>query len=273
MLNIATCQMTSGDDVWANMTIAESLVRSAAKNGSELVLLPEMFPIITEDRRQLLAVAENFGDGPIQQQISSLAKNLGLWICAGSLPLRAENDHITNSCLVYDPYGQVAARYDKIHLFSYESKTEKYNEAEIYKAGKRPCSFSLPLQNGTTLKVGLAICYDLRFPELFRSLGEQDLYLLPAAFTKTTGKAHWEILLRARAIENLAYVCASAQAGISSSGRGFWGHSMSIDPWGNVIEQLNENETGILYTTLDTRLINQVRTSLPALNHRVNYEF
>lgn len=273
MLRIATCQMTSGPDTAANLQTAEMLIRRAAREGANLVVLPELFSLVTGSSEEVLKNAETYQDGPIQSVMSALARSLGIWIAAGTLPLKSpEPNHVTNSLLVYDAFGQEAARYDKVHLFSYEGTNERYDESELYTPGHKPVSFTIPLDNGTDVRVGLAVCYDLRFPQLFRLQSGVDCFLLPAAFTTTTGKAHWEVLLRARAIENLSYVFASAQAGRCSCGRAFWGHSTAVDPWGTVIGQLNGHETGVLCSTVDTLFLRRVRESLPALNHRVEYE-
>lgn len=273
MLRIATCQMTSGPDVAANVLTAEALIRRSAREGAYLAALPEMFSVMSNNKKEVLQSAETFGDGPIQKVMANLAKSLGIWIVAGSIPLKTEDkDRVTNTCLVYDAFGQLAARYDKIHLFSYEGAHERYDESELYRAGSRPVSFNLPLENGTDVRIGLAICYDLRFPLLFRMQKNIDCFVMPAAFTTTTGKAHWEVLLRARAIENQSYICAPAQAGRSSCGRAFWGHSSVVDPWGSVISSLNGHETGVCFAELDQAFLRQVRASLPALNHRVVYE-
>ena len=270
MLQIATCQMTSGPDLPANLQIAEQLIRKAAKSGANLAVLPEMFCIISDKKMDVLEAAETHGDGPVQRLMSNLARSLGIWIAAGTIPLKTEDPNkVTNTLLVYDAFGQEAARYDKIHLFSYEGTNERYDESELYKAGRRPVSFTIPLENGTDIRFGLAVCYDLRFPRLFRKQSDIDCFLIPSAFTTTTGKAHWEVLLRARAIENLSYVIAPAQAGRSSCGRAFWGHSMAVSPWGNIVGRLNGHETDIVCSSVDPLFLSQVREMLPSLNHRV----
>lgn len=268
MLKIACCQMTSGSDTVKNLEIAKNLVRKAALNGAQLAILPELFPIATTDKKELLAIAEEDNDGLIQNELRKWAKDFGITI-AGSIALKSEEpDHIYNSCLVIDRFGNQLARYDKIHLFEYSTDHEQYKESDLYKAGKEPVHFILPLDNGIDVNVGLAICYDLRFPELFRCLGTPDLIILPAAFTATTGKAHWDILVRARAIENLCYFAAAGQAGLNDRGRRCWGHSCVINPWGQVLSELDEEEIGICYGMLDTNFITQVRTSLPAVKQR-----
>ena len=273
MLKIATCQMTSGIDLSKNLEEAESFIRKAAMEGCNLVCLPETFALMPRGRQDVLVFAENYGEGPIQARISSLAKNLGLWIIAGSIALFSDKkDHVTNTCLVYDPYGAVACRYDKIHLFSYHTEEERYDEGSLYTPGHEAKSFIIPLDNGTDIKIGLAICYDLRFPGLFRHLGSPDLIVIPSAFTETTGRAHWETLVRARAIENLCYVCAPAQAGSNPDGRSFWGHSMAVDCWGKILGEMGQDDNGVFITELDPRFIAQVRNNLPALNNRVFYD-
>ena len=273
MLRIATCQMTSGPDIGANVQIAESLIRKAAREGANLALLPEMFTSMSNDPKDVLRLAEQYQDGPVQRIMSGLAKSLGIWIAAGTMPLKTDDPHrVTNTMLVYDAFGQEAARYDKIHLFSYEGQQERYDESELYVGGHKTVSFNLPLENGLDIRIGLAVCYDLRFPQLFRRQSGIDCFLLPAAFTTNTGKAHWEVLLRARAIENLSYVVSAAQAGRSSCGRAFWGHSCAVDPWGTVISKLNGHETGVCFADVDPAFLRQVRALLPALNNRVEYD-
>lgn len=260
--------MTSGSDITQNLEDARNLIKKAALNGAQLAVLPELFPISSTDKKELLAIAEEDGNGPIQEEVRKWTKDYGITV-AGSIPLKSEEpDHIYNSCLVIDRFGNQLARYDKIHLFEYSTDHEQYKESNLYKAGKEPVYFTLPLDNGIDINVGLAVCYDLRFPELFRNLQTPDLIILPAAFTFTTGKAHWDILVRARAIENLCYFAAAGQAGINDQGRRCWGHSCVINPWGQVLSELDEEENGVCYGTLNTNFITQVRTSLPAVKQR-----
>lgn len=273
MLRIATCQMTSGADVKENLKTASNLVRQAALKGAELAILPEMFPCLGMSREQIFEVAEDYEDGLIQETMADLAKQNGITIVAGSIPLKSNDpQRVFNSSVVYDSFGGTVVRYDKIHLFSYKHQHEEHDESSIYVAGRRPTHFLLPLGNGTVIKVGLAICYDLRFPNLFRQMDTPDLIVLPSAFTVNTGSAHWELLLRARAVENLCYVAAAGQAGTNSAGRSFWGHSMVVDPWGKVQTSLSQAETGIGLATLDPVLLSQVRATLPALLNRTEYE-
>ncbi|MBV8466902.1 MAG: carbon-nitrogen hydrolase family protein, partial [Burkholderiales bacterium] len=233
-LRIAAVQMASGPTVAANLAEAEVLIKLAAKQGAKLVALPEYFGIIGMKDHDKVDVREQPGHGPIQDFLSRLAKKLGIWIVGGSVPLWCEDPgRVRNSCLVYDDQGKLAARYDKIHLFGFEMGQERYREEATIEAGKDVVVFDSPFG-----RIGLSICYDLRFPELYRQMQPVDIILVPAAFTETTGKAHWEVLLRARAIENLAYVLAPAQGGYHRNGRETHGNSMIVDPWGNVLDRL-----------------------------------
>jgi nitrilase len=213
--------------------------------------------------RDKVAHAEQPGDGPIQDALAALAREHGIWLIGGTLPLvSGDAGRVLNTTLVYDPQGRHVGRYDKIHLFGFSKGEESYDEARTIVPGETIGSFDAPFG-----KVGLAICYDLRFPELFRAMGECALIVVPAAFTHTTGLAHWEVLLRARAIENQCYVLASAQGGTHRNGRRTFGHSMLIDPWGEVKDVLPEGE-GVVSGEIDPAYIASVRESLPALKHR-----
>ncbi len=261
---IAAVQMISTPEVAPNLATAARLLAEAADRGAQLVALPEYFPIIGGSDADRLAVREEFGRGPIQDFLAAAAAKHEVWLVGGSIPLRANNpDKLLNSCLVFDPQGRQVARYDKIHLFGFRKGEEAYDEAETIEAGAAiPVAFDTPFG-----RVGLGICYDLRFPELFRALGSVDLIVLPAAFTETTGRAHWEMLLRARAVENQCYLLAAAQGGQHPTGRVTHGNSMVIDPWGEVITRLDKGE-GVVIADLDPERIAAVRTSLPALRHR-----
>ena len=262
-LRVAAVQMCSTPRVDENLATAARLIAEAAKQGAELVALPEYFPVMGLKEDALVSEAD--GQGPIQDFLAGTARQHGLWLIGGSLSLAASiPDKVRNSCLVYSPQGQRVARYDKIHLFSFEKNGERYEESEMIEAGRQPLAFDAPFG-----RVGLSICYDLRFPELYRHLGTLDLLVLPAAFTEQTGRAHWEILLRARAIENQCYVLASAQGGRHENHRETYGNSLLIDPWGQVLARLDKEE-GIVIGDLDPARINEVRTSLPALEHRVH---
>ena len=266
-LNIASVQMVSTPDVNTNLVTAERLIHAASQAGAQLVVLPEYFCLMGLKDTDKVRIREQFGVGPIQDQLSAFAKENQIYLVAGTIPLKATDPNkVLNTLLVYSPSGQVIGRYDKIHLFGFQTKTERYQESETIEAGDAPGILKINhLQKSWSF--GLSICYDLRFPELYRAMGSIDCHIIPAAFTHTTGKAHWEILLRARAIENQCYVLASAQGGIHPNQRRTWGHSMLIDPWGSVLNDLPEGE-GFISGTLSKEKINEVRSQLPALAHR-----
>lgn len=260
---IAAIQMVSGPDVDRNLADADRLIGEAAAAGARLAVLPEYFPLITGDETAKVRIREHDGEGPLQAFLRDAARRHKLWLIGGSCPMAADSpDKVKNSTLVFDDNGRRVARYDKVHLFGFCKGEERYDEAATIEAGNEVVSFEAPCG-----QIGLSICYDLRFPELFRAMGELDLIVLPAAFTYTTGQAHWEILLRARAIENQCYVLASAQGGRHPSGRRTWGDSMIIDPWGEVLARLPEGP-GVVVADLDPARIAEVRASLPALRHR-----
>ena len=261
---IAAVQMISGPDVAPNLAIAGRLIAEAAATGAQLVALPEYFPLIGATDADRLAAREADGSGPIQDFLAGAAQKHGLWLVGGSIPLQADDPtKLRNSCLVFDPEGKRVARYDKIHLFGFNKGDEAYDEAATIERGDQVVAFDLPLG-----RIGVAICYDLRFPELFRAIGEVDLLVLPAAFTETTGRAHWEMLLRARAVENQCYVVAAAQGGQHPNGRMTHGNSMVIDPWGEVLARMDKGE-GVVIAELDRQRLVDIRTSLPALKHRI----
>jgi nitrilase len=270
-MKIAALQMVSTGVLADNLRQADDLLHQAASQGAELAVLPEYFCLIGRHDGDKLAIQEPFGSGPIQQFLADRAKSLGLWIVGGTLPLTASlADRVFNSTLVFDPRGQCVARYDKIHLFRFDNGTERYDESRVLERGATPTRFALPSVDGHTWQVGLSVCYDLRFPELYRGYAKDgvDLLLVPSAFTHTTGQAHWEILLRARAIENLAFVAAAAQGGVHPNGRHTWGQSIAIDPWGVVLAQ-KAQEPGVVMAALDAGQLTQRRTQLPALEHRL----
>ncbi len=267
-MKIAAVQMISGPDVAPNLATAARLISEAAATGAQLVALPEYFPLIGATDADRLAAREADGVGPIQDFLAASARRHGIWLVGGSIPLLAQDpDKLRNSCLVFDPRGKPAARYDKIHLFGFRKGDESYDEAATIERGDQVVAFDCPLG-----RVGLAICYDLRFPELFRALARLpnpvDLLVLPAAFTETTGRAHWEMLLRARAVENQCYVLAAAQGGRHPNGRMTHGNSMVIDPWGEVLARMDKGE-GVVLAELDPQRLVDTRTSLPALKHRI----
>ncbi len=263
MHTVAAIQMISTPSVSENLATAKRLVAQAASKGAMLVVLPEYWAIMGQHEKDKLGHAEQPGSGPIQDGMAQMAREHGLWLIGGTLPLVSpEAGKVLNTTLVYDPQGAPAGRYDKIHLFGFTRGEESYNESRTIVAGAQVRSVDTPVG-----KVGLSICYDLRFPELYRALGDCALIVVPAAFTHTTGRAHWEVLLRARAIENQCYVLASAQGGVHPNGRRTWGHSMLIDPWGEVKAVLDEGE-GVVSGQIDPVFLAGVRESLPALAHR-----
>lgn len=262
-IRIAAVQMASGPRVEANLKEAARLIEIAVAQGARLVALPEYFGIMGMQDTDKVAVRETFGSGPIQDFLAATARRHGIWLVGGSVPLVASSkDKVLNTSLVYDDKGACVARYDKIHLFGFEMGKEKYSEERTIEHGKKITSFDSPFG-----RIGLSICYDLRFPELYRAMGEVDLILVPSAFTETTGKAHWETLIRARAIENLAYVLAPAQGGYHVNGRETHGDSMIVDPWGVVLDRLPRG-SGVVVTGMSRTHIQRLRQSLPALQHR-----
>ena len=263
-MKIAALQMISGPDVAPNLAAAGRLIAGAAMAGAQLVALPEYFPLIGATDADRLAAREVDGTGPIQDFLAATAKQHGVWLVGGSIPLLAQDpSKLRNSCLVFDPQGRRVARYDKIHLFGFKKGDESYDEAATIERGEQVVAFDTPLG-----RVGLGICYDLRFPELFRAMGAVDLLVLPAAFTETTGRAHWELLLRTRAVENQCYVLAAAQGGQHPNGRLTHGNSMVIDPWGEVLARVDKGE-GVVVAELDPQRLVDTRSSLPALKHRI----
>lgn len=265
---LAAVQMISTPEPQANLATASRLIAEAAERGARLVALPEYFPIIAGQDADWLAWREADTHGPLQDFLAEQAIRHRLWLVGGSIPLTAiDPAKLRNSCLVFDPDGRRVARYDKIHLFGFDKGEEHYDEAQTIEAGaSQPVTFEATI-GAATLRIGLGICYDLRFPELFRAMGPLDLIVLPAAFTETTGQAHWEILLRARAIENQCYVLAAAQGGRHPTGRITHGNSMIIDPWGSVLSRLDKGE-GVITAGFDPVRMAEIRTSLPALQHR-----
>ncbi|GAA4321321.1 carbon-nitrogen hydrolase family protein [Pigmentiphaga soli] len=263
-MQVAAVQMVSTPDVGENLNAAAELIARAADDGAELVALPEYFCFMGRADHEKVAIREHDGDGPIQDFLSGQALRHRVYLVGGTLPLVCPDpDRVFNSSMVYGPDGTRIARYDKIHLFNFRRGDESYDEALSIRPGGEPVTFEAPLG-----RVGLSTCYDLRFPELYRALGDVHLILVPAAFTYTTGKAHWETLLRARAIENQCYVLAPAQGGRHPNGRSTWGHAMLVDPWGEVLDVVPEGP-GLAAGTVDPQRLAEVRAALPALRHRV----
>ncbi len=266
MTLIAAVQTTSGADIDANLEAAAGYVEHAAREGARLVALPECFALMPKNRRQLRACAEVHGDGKIQRFLAQLARGAGIWIVAGTLPLRSgDPSRVFNALLVYDDQGENVARYDKIHLFdSALSGGETYRESEYTCAGG-----ACVLQDTPAGALGLTVCYDLRFPEVYRKLSALGATVLtaPSAFAVSTGAAHWTTLLRTRAIENACYMIAPAQAGDHDNGRQTYGHSLIIDPWGEVLAE-RASAPGVVFAEMDAGKVAQVRARLPCLGHR-----
>ena len=263
IVKVAAIQMASGPYVAPNLNEAERLIEIAANQGAKLVVLPEYFAIMGLKDTDKVAVREEEGKGPIQSFLAKMAKKHKIWLVGGSVPLVSNfPNKVRNSCLVYDDKGQLAARYDKIHLFGLDLGNEHYHEEKTIESGDAIKVVDTPFG-----KIGLSICYDLRFPELYRAMKDVNIIIVPAAFTDTTGRAHWETLIRARAIENLSYVIASAQGGYHLSGRETHGNSMIVDPWGVILDRLPRG-SGVVISTINPQYQASLRKSLPALNHR-----
>lgn len=266
-LKIASVQMISTPDLQENLDTAGRLISAAVQAGAQLVVLPEYFCMMGLKDTDKVNIRERFGSGPIQERLASFAKDNQIYLVAGTIPLESKDPgKVLNTMLTFDPAGKQIGRYDKIHLFGFQTKTERYQESETIEAGNTPGILKISHQN-QEWSFGLSICYDLRFPELYRAMGAVDCHIIPAAFTYTTGMSHWEILLRARAIENQCFVLASAQGGTHLNQRRTWGHSMLIDPWGAILADLPEGE-GFISGLLSKEKLNEVRSQLPALAHR-----
>jgi deaminated glutathione amidase len=267
-MKVAAIQMVAGDDLHANLAKAFELLKLAALQGAELAALPEYFCMIGTKDTDKLVIAEFAGNGVIQEFFAKSARELKMWIVGGTMPMATSDPlHVNNSVLVYSPLGKLAARYDKIHLFRFDNGAESYDESNVLVRGDKVVSFDVNSKDGHTWRIGLSVCYDMRFPEHYRSI-EVDAWLVPSAFTYTTGQKHWEILLRARAIENLAYVIAPAQGGLHPSGRRTWGHTMVVEPWGDVLTVLPEG-AGVVLADMNIDQLMKHRQQLPALKHRI----
>ncbi len=263
-IKVAGIQMASSPSVSANLTEAERLIKIAVNQGAQIVVLPEYFCLMGIHDTDKVKVREEEGDGPIQRFLSKMAKKHKILLIGGTIPLVSHSPNkVRNSCLVYNDKGKQIARYDKIHLFGLDLGTEHYHEENTIEPGNEIVVVETPYG-----KIGLSTCYDLRFPELYRAMGEVDIIVVPSAFTETTGKAHWETLVRARAIENLCYVIAPAQGGYHLSGRETHGNSMIVDPWGVILDRLPRG-SGIVIASVNTHYQSSLRKSLPALKHKI----
>ncbi|QLG87178.1 carbon-nitrogen hydrolase family protein [Chitinibacter bivalviorum] len=273
-ISAAAIQMVSSPDVAENLRQVAALIDRAASAGAKLIVLPEYFAIMGLSDKDKLAQQEPFKFAgaaseptPLQDFLAQQAQQHGIWLVGGTIPLQSgQVDKVMNTCLAFNPQGECVARYDKVHLFGFANGSECFQESDTISPGALPVAFDTPFG-----RVGLAVCYDIRFPEFFRALqhvGTVDIWAIPAAFTATTGRAHWEVLLRARAIENQCFIIASGQGGTHASGRTTYGHSMLIDPWGAVLAVWPEGE-GVVSAELKASQLQRVRTILPALKHRV----
>ena len=267
MSKVAAIQMASGPNVQANLDQAEKFINIAAQQGAELIVLPENFAIMGMTEMDKVGVAEKNGQGLIQDFLRDQASKHGVWLVGGTIPIQSsEENKVYSSCLLFNDTGEVVARYDKIHLFDVilEESDESYTESETTSAGDKVVVADTPFG-----RLGLAICYDLRFPEMFRAMADAgvEICALPSAFTSLTGKAHWETLIRARAIENLSYMVAAAQGGYHVNGRETHGDSMIVDPWGTVLNRLPHG-TGAVVSDIDISKLKKTRQLFPALKHR-----
>lgn len=267
MTQVAAIQMASGPNVNANLLEATRLIDEAAKGGAKLVVLPENFALMGMTEYDKLQHREADGSGPIQDFLQEQSKKHAVWLVGGTIPLAAHDaEKVRAACLVFDAEGQRVARYDKVHLFdvSLPDANENYLESGTTEPGDSIVVIDTPFA-----RIGLAICYDLRFPEQFRLMLEKDVQMIviPSAFTEVTGKAHWEVLVRARAIENLCYVVAAAQGGYHVNGRSTYGNSMVVDPWGNVLAEQAQG-AGVITAKIDLKRLENIRRTFPVLEHR-----
>ena len=262
-MRVAAVQTVSGGDVAANLAAVEPLIIAAAEQGAMLVVLPEYFGIFGARATDKVAAREADGSGLQQDFLARVARERRIWLIGGTVPIATGDPRrVRSASLVFDTQGRRVARYDKIHLFAFSQGDERYDEAKTIQPGETPVAFDAPCG-----RVGLSVCYDLRFPELYRNYRDAVLIVVPSAFTAVTGAAHWHVLLKARAIENQCYVLAAAQGGSHPNGRRTYGHSLLIDPWGVVVAELPDGE-GVVVGDVDGARIAQVRRELPALSHR-----
>ena len=285
-MKVAAIQMVSATSLDANLQSARALLSEAAQAGAELAVLPEYFCLMGRKDTDKLAIQEPFSEGPIQKFLSQTARALNLWIVGGTLPISVDApsaessiheppgqgvpDRVYNTSLAFSPSGQCIARYDKMHLFKFDNGSEAFDESRVLLRGNQPTQFELTDRSGQLWRIGMSVCYDLRFPELYRHYSQAgaDVLLVPSAFTHTTGQRHWEVLLRARAIENQSFVMAPAQGGLHENGRRTWGHSMLIDPWGEVLAQ-KPTGAGVVCHDLAFARRSECHARLPALSHRL----
>jgi len=265
MRRVAVAQLMSSKNRDENLNALELLFKQASDEGAQLLVLPENFACMGQHAFDPCALAETEGTGIIQQTLRHLSRQYHLWVVAGTIPLRALHERVWASSLVFDAHGEQVARYDKMHLFDVRlSDTETYQESKTFVAGKQPVVVDTPVG-----RLGLSVCYDVRFPELYRELARQgaELFTVVAAFTATTGAAHWHALLRARAIENMSYMLASNQAGMHENGRETYGHSLIASPWGEVLSE-RKHGAGLIFSDIDLEHLHERRAAFPCLAHR-----
>ena len=264
---VACVQMASGPNVGANLLEAERLIEEAVSQQAQLVVLPENFALMGKTEHDKIAAREQDGQGPMQEFLAEQSARHDIWLVGGTIPMVARDDNkILAACLVFDDTGRQVARYDKIHLFDVElvDSGDQYNESETIESGDEVVVIDTPFG-----RMGLSVCYDLRFPELFRQqlAAGMEIVVLPSAFTAITGRAHWEVLVRARAIENLCYVIAPDQGGYHLNGRETHGHSMIVDPWGTVLNSLARGP-GVVCADVELERLNSARRNFPSIEHR-----
>lgn len=281
-MKVAAIQMVSATSLDTNLQSAKALLTQAAQAGAELAVLPEYFCLMGRKDTDKLAIQEPYGQGPIQAFLSQTARLLNMWIVGGTLPISVDEpmgdlstrgspaSRVYNTSLAFSPTGQCVARYDKIHLFKFDYGKEAFDETRVLLRGTHPTQFEMTDRSGQPWRIGMSVCYDVRFPELYRHYSQAcvDVLLVPSAFTYTTGETHWEVLLRARAIENQAFVVAPAQGGLHDNGRRTWGHTLLIDPWGEVLGE-RAVDAGVVCHDLVYALRSECHAKLPALNHRL----
>ena len=268
MTYVAAIQMVSTDTVGKNLELTGKLIEEAAAKKAKLITLPENFPLMGKHDEDRLAITETFNDGPLQLFLSEQSKRYKVWLLGGTIPLVSDNpEKVFATSLLFNPNGECIARYDKIHLFDVvldKDDGESYRESKTFKPGNDIVVAQTEIGN-----IGLSVCYDLRFPEMYRKMHNKNVQIItaPSAFTATTGKAHWKTLLKTRAIENLCYLIASNQGGVHANGRETWGHSMIVDPWGEILAEVKE-ETGIAIAKIDIEKQTNLRKRFPVLTHR-----
>lgn len=263
-MKLAAIQMCSSYDVDDNLLVAKSLIAKATANGAKLVVLPEMFAIMGMDQQAKIQVKESFGSGKIQDFLSHMAREYDIWLVGGTIPLACdEPNKVRAACLIYDESGEVVARYDKIHMFDVSvSATEGYQESATIQAGEDGIVVDTPLG-----KLGVAVCFDIRFPDMFTQMASlgAEIIAIPSAFTVPTGEAHWELLVRARAIDSFCYIVGACQGGTHPNGRNTWGHSMIVNPWGQIIAEQKENVPGVIEAQVDLVELHRIRKAIPIL--------